>query len=295
MSTNPKLPITRQRPTVHGVLACVVLAARLGGPSSQYARDGLSSGRLAEDSNLPAVYKTAGNRLWRTGPCCPCSSGRMGRPASTLLTGRVTAGGMTSGMTSSTSSQDVWWNRLMTDPTNYPEWFYYLSRTRPPDWVHELLEVIAAARPLIDSATVDGLTSDKVLAQLRPGLLKLGYEVEGGKHRAEKIRRPVLFGDQGRERVAYEVDAVHDELGILVEIEAGRGARGNAVYRDLVRSSLIVDQRFLVLGVMRSYRHQSSGRPIIVSSYRHSKDQLDALYASGRLRLPFEGVLLFGY
>jgi hypothetical protein len=38
-----------------------------------------------------------------------------------------------------------------------------------------------------------------------------------------------------------------------------------------------------------------SGRPIIVSSYRDSKDQLDAPYASGRLRLPFEGVLLFGY
>jgi hypothetical protein len=48
-------------------------------------------------------------------------------------------------------------------------------------------------------------------------------------------------------------------------------------------------------GVMRSYRHQSGGRPIIVSSYRDSKDQLDALYASGRLRLPFESVLLFGY
>jgi hypothetical protein len=161
----------------------------------------------------------------------------------------------------------------------------------PARLVHELLEVVEAARPLVDSATVDELTSDKVLAHLRPGLLKLGYEVEGGKHRAEKIRRPVLFGDQGRERV----DAVHDELGILVEVEAGRGARGNAVYRGLVRSSLIVDQRFLGLGVMRSYRHQSSGRPIVVSSYRDSKDQLDALYASGRLRLPFEGVLLFGY
>jgi hypothetical protein len=88
----------------------------------------------------------------------------------------------------------------MTDPTYYPEWFYYPSRTRPPDWVHQLLEVVAAARPMIDSATVDGLTSDKALAHLRPKLLKLGYEVEGGKHRAEKIRRPVLFGDQGRER-----------------------------------------------------------------------------------------------
>jgi hypothetical protein len=46
----------------------------------------------------------------------------------------------------------------MTDPTNYPEWFYYPSRTRPPAWVHELLEVVGAARPLIDSATVEELT-----------------------------------------------------------------------------------------------------------------------------------------
>jgi hypothetical protein len=38
---------------------------------------------------------------------------------------------------------------------------------------------------------------------------------------------------------------VLDELGIL--LEAGRGAKGNAVYRDLVRSSLIVDQRFVAL------------------------------------------------
>src|SRR5918995_3671793 len=170
----------------------------------------------------------------------------------------------------------------MSEPTSYPEWFYYPSRTRPPDWVHELLEVVAAARPLIDSASVDGLTSDKVLSHLRPGLLKLGYEVEGGKHRAEKIRRPVLFGDQGRERVAYEVDAVHDELGVLVEVEAGRGARGNAVYRDLIRASLVVGAQYLALGVMQEYRHLSGGKPIIVSSYRDSKDQLDALFASGR-------------
>ena|SRR5436190_16472519 len=94
-------------------------------------------------------------------------------------------------------------NRPATDPTSYPEWFYHPSRTRPPDWARGLLEVAEATRPLIDSATVDELTSDRVLAHRRPGLLKLGYEVEGGKHRAEKVRRPVLFGDQGRERVAY--------------------------------------------------------------------------------------------
>jgi hypothetical protein len=40
--------------------------------------------------------------------------------------------------------------------------------------------------------------------------------------------------------VTYEIDAAHDELGIVVEVEGGRGARSNAAYRDLVRTSLIV-------------------------------------------------------
>jgi hypothetical protein len=79
----------------------------------------------------------------------------------------------------------------------------------------------------------------------------LGFEVERGKRASAKIRRPVLFGEQGVSRVTYEVDAVHDDLGILVEIEAGRGWMGNAVYRDLVRSALVVDARYLVPGVMQ--------------------------------------------
>ncbi len=95
--------------------------------------------------------------------------------------------------------------------------------------------------------------------------------------------------------MAYEVDAVHDALGVVVEVEAGRGARGNAVYRDLVRASLIVGARYLALGVIQEYRHLTASKPVAVESYRDAKDQLDAIYASGRLRLPFEGVLLFGY
>ena len=92
-----------------------------------------------------------------------------------------------------------------------------------------------------------------------------------------------------------EVDAIHDELGIIVEIEAGRGARGNAVYRDLIRASLVVDVRFLALGVMREYRHLSGGKTIRVLSFHDTRSILDAVYASGRLHLPFEGLLLFGY
>jgi hypothetical protein len=160
----------------------------------------------------------------------------------------------------------------------------------------DFVEVVRAARHSIDTATVEeGLTSDVVLAFLRPGLEALGYTVESGKLAAQRIKRPVLFGPEGSWLVEYDVDAVHDDLRIVVEVEAGRGARGNAVYRDLIRASLIVDADYLALGVMSAYRHMSGGRGVVVESYREAERQLDAIYASGRLRLPFKGLLLFGY
>jgi hypothetical protein len=177
----------------------------------------------------------------------------------------------------------------------YPEWFYFPARDRPPAWAFDFVSVVESAERQIGSTSVDSLTSDKVLAALRPGLINLGYEVEAGKKAGQKIRRPVLFGEFGSERLAYEVDGVHDELGVVAEVEAGRGARGNAIFRDLIRASLIVGARYLALGVMLEYRHNQSGRVVKVQSYREARDQLDAIYASGRLQLPFEGVLLFGY
>jgi hypothetical protein len=178
---------------------------------------------------------------------------------------------------------------------DYSDWIYNPNRTRPPGWVHDFIAVVRKSRQEIDSAKVASLVSDRVLSYLRPGLETLGYQVEAGKKMEDRIRRPVLFGPGGEARVTYEVDAVHDDLGIMVEVEAGRGARGNAVYRDLIRSSLIVDARYLVLGVMREYHHLSSGHKVIVNSDADTRDQIDAIFASGRLKLPFEGVLLFGY
>lgn len=177
----------------------------------------------------------------------------------------------------------------------YPSWVYYPNRTRPPAWVFDFVGAVRCCASAIDSRAAGGLSSNEVLALLRPLLVDLGYQVEAGKSKAARIRRPVLYGENGTERVAYEIDAVHDGLGVLVEVEAGRGADGNAVYRDLVRASLIVDARYFVLAVLQQYRRMSSGRPIIVSSFRDAKNQLDAIYASGRLGLPFEGVLLVGY
>lgn len=113
--------------------------------------------------------------------------------------------------------------------------------------------------------------------------------------RADRIRRPVLFGERGAERVAYEIDAFHDGLGVVVELEAGRGRHGGALFRDLVRTSLIVGARYLAIGMLLEYRYSSSSKQITGNDHEWALAELDAIYASGRLRLPFDGVLLFGF
>jgi hypothetical protein len=101
----------------------------------------------------------------------------------------------------------------------------------------------------------------------------------------------------GSEDMAYEVDAFHSDLGIALEVEAGRGARGNAVYRDLIQTSLLVDAKYLVLAVAQAYRHKLKANVAgaVVQSYRDARRLLDAIYASARLQLPLEGILLIGY
>ena len=153
------------------------------------------------------------------------------------------------------------------------------------------MDAFSAVQTKIDSRVKSGVSSDTALAALRPTLVEAGFEIEAGKTAAGKIRRPVLFGERGHPRVAYEVDGFHAELGIVLEIEAGRGAAGNADYRDLVRTSLIVDADYLVLGMMLEYR---SGKTTL-RSYERTRDQIDAIFASDRLKLPFKGILLIGY
>lgn len=178
----------------------------------------------------------------------------------------------------------------------FPAWSYFPRNVRPPQWALDLVDVVRASQSIIDTTPMpveasERLTSDFVLSVLRPAMLHLGYEVEAGKRANEKIRRPVLFGDNGHPEVFYEIDAFHDELGIAVEVEAGRGAMGNADYRDIVRTSLLLDARFMVLMTPVLYRYGTTS----TAAFARTRDQLSAIYASERLRLPFEGVLLVGY
>lgn len=181
--------------------------------------------------------------------------------------------------------------------STWPQWTYFPHNEKPLTWVDDLLHVVKAAEDAICTHVPrDGLTSDTVLLALADGMRSIGYDVERGKTTAGKVRRPVLFGENGITTVTYEVDAAHDALGVVVEVEAGRGARGNAAYRDIIRTSLILDARYLVLMMPITYRiGTGSPRATTVPAYRDARDLLEAIYASRRLPLPFEGILLIGY
>ena len=183
----------------------------------------------------------------------------------------------------------------MADSGSYPNWKWYGESESLPSWVEPFIKVFSDAQTEIDSDHVRGLKSDDVLAVVQPGLSALGYEVEKSKKKVDKVLRPVLWDEQGRPKVTYQVDAAHEGHGVVVEIEASRAILGNAFYRDLVRTSLIADAHYLVIGLAKTYKYKTSGKVSISRDYEYGRDELDALFASQRLQLPFKGVLLLGY
>lgn len=140
------------------------------------------------------------------------------------------------------------------------------------------------------------MQSDDVLAVLAHDLQEqAGFQVESGKKAAGKLNRPVFFGDEGEFLRKYEIDAFHPELGVALEVEAGRATMGNAIYRDLIQASLMVDARYLALAVPLEYRYKNKTKITKEPSYAKTYSVAEAIYGSARLALPFDGLLLIGY
>jgi hypothetical protein len=93
----------------------------------------------------------------------------------------------------------------------------------PPAFVPEVVSIFEAHEPYIATLTLKkGLTSDEVLAVLRTDLVNIGFDVEGGKRKDQKIERPVFYGQNGIPTVRYQIDAYHPIWKCALEVEAGR-------------------------------------------------------------------------
>lgn len=156
----------------------------------------------------------------------------------------------------------------------------------------QLTSAFETNRSSLDTEAGKQSESNQVLAIVRPQLKTAGYQVE---EKGGEIPRPVLFGEGGQMEKEYRIDAYNSDNRVVLEVEAGRGAKGNAVYRDLIHMSLIVDADYAAIAIPIEYRFRVKGRVIREPAYEKNYDLLDAIYSSGRLKFPFKGVLLIGY
>ena len=165
----------------------------------------------------------------------------------------------------------------------------------PPHFVGNVVAVFREHEKEIATQTNDkGLKSDDVLALLGPDLAKIGFQVQASKKRADKLERPVFYGENGIPTLRYEIDAYHPDWKCGLEVEAGRGWMGNAVYRDLVQAAVMVGVEHLCLAVCNVYRYRSGGKPATSRDYENTRQVAEAMYGHSRISLPYDLVLI-GY
>lgn len=174
--------------------------------------------------------------------------------------------------------------------------FTSFPRTKsPPEFVPSIIAAFEACEATISTKALEkGLQSDVVLSHLHPHLKSLGFEIEHGKTEGAKIKRPVFYGENGKPTLMYQIDAYHPGWRCGLEVEAGRGWLGNAVYRDLIQALVMVNVDYLVLAVANIYKRQSLGKPAPSSDYENTVAVADALYGHSRMKLPYD-LIVIGY
>ena len=83
------------------------------------------------------------------------------------------------------------------------------------------------------------LVSNDMLALLRPHLEKIGFRVEQGKKKQEKIDVPVLFGENNEIDKSFYADALSADGHIVIEVEAGRAVYNNQFLKDIFQACMM--------------------------------------------------------
>ena len=160
------------------------------------------------------------------------------------------------------------------------------NRNAPPLIALAVVSIFKNTSSRIDSCTYD-LSSNQVLELLSEHLQKIGFKVEKGRRKEDRIDVPVLFGYGGRIEKAFQADAYNADEGVIVEVVAGRGVLNYQFLKDLFQACMMTDVRYAFLAVRNKYKNRDDFESVVTF--------LNTLYASNRLQLPLEGVLIIGY
>jgi hypothetical protein len=162
---------------------------------------------------------------------------------------------------------------------------------RPPEFIEQVVDVFRChAEEIAPAASKDRFGSNAVLSVLRDHLVRIGFEIESGNGKAGRIERPVFFGENGEPSLQYQVDGYHPGWRCGLEVEAGRGLMGNAIYRNLIQAMVMTGVEHLVVAVLNCYQPTKAKS----RDYEKSVAIASALFGHARLQLPF-GLTVIGY
>ncbi len=131
-------------------------------------------------------------------------------------------------------------------------------------------------------------SSNEVLARrVEPHLTQVGFQVENGEKTDGPVLVPVLFGLGGKTEKYFHVDAFHEDEGFVVEVEAGRAVVNNQFLKDLFQACMMHEVYYVAIAVRNIHKGEND--------FEKVARFLDILYASDRLKLPLNGILLLGW
>lgn len=165
-------------------------------------------------------------------------------------------------------------------------WIYYPNSTKLPTHLETVVSVFNRKENRITSDE-NTLKSDEVLARVADDLTAIGYNVEKSKAKPDLIRVPVLYGENGVETLAFEVDAYNHAEQTVIEIEAGRGFTNYQFLKDFFECCMMQNVDYFCVAVRKTYRGHKDFDSVCAF--------FSALFASGRMSLPLKGILVIGY
>jgi len=165
-------------------------------------------------------------------------------------------------------------------------WIFYPKSKRPPEIVFKVVSIFKEMADKIDSRSFD-LKSNQVLGMVSTRLQEIGFRVEKSSMKEDRIEVPVLFGRNGRLDKAFRADAYNEKECFVFEVEAGRGVLNYQFLKDLFQACMMSDVKYLGLAVRNIYKNSNDFDTV--------ETFFETLYASNRLQLPLDGVLLIGY
>lgn len=165
-------------------------------------------------------------------------------------------------------------------------WQFFPKSRIIPEHLKNVLGVFELNETLI-SSEVNNYGSNEVLEFVRAGLEQLEFQIEKSKKSNDKIKVPVLFGQNGKLEKYFDADGYNKENKTVIEVEAGRAVTNYQFLKDLFQACMMYEVDYLVIAIRKDYRGNSDFQNVITF--------FDTLYASGRLQLPLNGILIIGY